>query len=310
MTDNKIYDVVIVGGGPAGLEAAVYTSRAGKSTVVIERDVVGGRIIESPSVKNIPGFTSVDGADFAKNLEEQAEICGCEFVYDNVIDVEVKYGLFFVKTEYDEQYVSRTLIIATGTKNRSLGLPNEEKYIGKGVAFCTVCDAPFFAGKNVAVVGGGNSAVTNAIELAKIAKSVTIIQNLGKLTAEKALLLQLDAINREKNNIDIILGKTIYEYKEDSDGKFCGVVLDDLDEVMVDGLFISIGMVPDNGAFSKVVKLDDDGYIITSDSPQFESTTTSGVFACGDCRSGSYKQVAVACGEAAVAALNAIHELN
>lgn len=306
MPDN-FYDVIIVGGGPAGLEAAVYTSRAGKSTLVIEKEMFGGRIVESPSVKNIPGFTSVDGKEFASNLEEQATICGCDFEYGEVTSVEEHDGYVTVRTEYDGVFTSRALIIATGTKNRSLGLPNEERYIGKGIAFCTACDAPFFAGRNVGVVGGGNSAVTNAIELAKIAKSVTIIQNLGKLTAEKALLLQLDAINREKNNIDILLCKTIFDYRENN-GKFCGVILDDDTTLDLDGLFISIGMIPDNKAFADVVELDDKGFIITT--PKMQSTKYHNVFACGDCRSGNYKQVAVACGEAAVAALSAIDDLN
>ena len=295
-----IYDLIIIGGGPAGATAAIYCARDDKEVAVIEKEVIGGRITESPKVDNIPGFNNISGADFGNKLDVQLEENGIEVFYDNVIRIDKQEDLFIVYTDEDS-YESKSIIIATGTKNRLLGLPEEEKLIGKFISFCVACDGIFYKGKNVIVVGGGNSAITEAIELANYCKKVTIVQNLDHLTATKSLLTELENCL----NVEILLGEELDKYLINSEGKCEGISLKSGKNIFADGLFMAIGQIPQNELFKDYVELDKNGYIIATNG----CTKTSGIFACGDCVSGSVQQVVTACGSGAIAALGILNYL-
>ena len=296
---STVYDIAIIGGGPAGLVAALYARRANKTAVVLEKATFGGQITFSPKVENIPGFLSVTGNEFAEKLVEQvleqgADVEMCEVL--EVRDGEIKTVL----TDAGE-FSARTIIVATGAKHRTLGLENEEKFIGEGISFCAVCDGAFYQGKGVAVIGGGNSALQEAILLSDVAKSVTVVQNLDFLTGEAKLQEQLYA----KENVKIILGATVKKYLGDTELR--GIAIEDAktgekSDIALDGLFLAVGLVPQNGVFEGVIELDERGYIKAG-----EDTLTSakGIFAAGDCRTKRIRQVATAAADGAVAAVSA-----
>lgn len=294
-----IYDIIIIGGGPAGLVAAVYAGRANKTVLVLEKGTFGGQITSSPKVENIPGFLQVTGNEFAEKLIEQAmelgaEIECCEAL--KLIDGEVKT----VVTDEGE-YQGKTVIIATGTKHRLLGLPGEEELVGDGISFCAVCDGAFYEGKTVGVIGGGNSALQEAILLSETSKKVYVIQNLDFFTGEEKLVEQL----KTKENVEIILGHVVAEYL--ADDQFRGVVITneagDTREIALDGLFLAVGLLPQNDAFSDVVTLDERGYVSANEAC---TTNLPGVFVAGDCRTKAVRQVATAASDGAIAALAAI----
>lgn len=294
-----IYDIVIIGGGPAGLTAAVYGRRAEKSVLVIEKNAFGGQITFSPKVENIPGFNALSGNEFAEKLVEQAINQGAEFessTVTKIIDGEVKT----VVTE-DGEFKAKTVIIATGAKHRLLGVENEEKFVGEGISFCAVCDGAFYRDQNVGVVGGGNSALQEALLLSDLAKEVTVIQNLDFLTGEKKLCEQIYA----KENVKVILG-TVVE-KVNGEETFSGVTLKkeasgEISELDLDGLFIAIGLIPQNEAFADIIGLDSRGY---AEADENCKTKTNGIFVAGDCRTKKIRQVTTAAADGAVAALAA-----
>ncbi len=295
----EIYDIAIIGGGPAGLTAALYARRANKTAVVLEKGTFGGQITYSPKVENIPGFLSVTGNEFAEKLVEQvmeqgADVECCEVL--SVRDGEVKT----IVTDSGE-FSARALIIATGAKHRTLGLEGEERFIGEGISFCAVCDGAFFAGKNVAVIGGGNSALQEAILLSDVAANVTVVQNLDFFTGEAKLEEQL----RSKKNVNIILGATVVKYLGEE--SFSGIEIKEESggacrEIALDGLFLAVGLAPQNSLFEGTLELDERGYIKSG-----EDTLTSakGIFAAGDCRTKRIRQVATAAADGAVAAVSA-----
>ena len=298
-----IYDIAIIGGGPAGLTASVYARRAGKSVVVIERDTFGGQITFSPKVENIPGFTSLSGNEFAEKLVDQALAQGVDFESAEVLSIEDGE----VKTVVTDSgnISARTVIIATGAKHRLLGVENEENLIGNGISFCAVCDGAFYEGKHVGVVGGGNSALQEALMLSEICEKVTIIQNLDFLTGEKSLQEQLEG----KDNVEIILGVTVDAFIGENELK--GVVIKDTDgakaAIELDGLFIAIGLIPQNDRFAELLDLDSRGYVISGE----ECTTgKGGIFVAGDCRTKKIRQVTTAASDGAVAALAACDYLD
>ena len=295
------YDVIVVGGGPAGATAAIYCARDGKRVLVIEKEVVGGRITESPKVENIPGFKNISGLDYGSLLNDQMEALGITIEYDTVIDAR-KEGNYICVTGELNDYCGKSLIIATGTKNRTLNLPNEKELIGKNISFCVACDGLFYKGKKVAVIGGGNSALTVALELSNICKEVTIVQNLDHFTADKILIDEIQT----KKNVNFIFGEKVEAYLVDSEnGNFKGISLSN-NILLVDGVFIAIGQEPQNSAFVKVVDLSRIGYIIANNG----ETRSEEVFACGDCVSGSTQQVATACGSGVIASQKALAYLN
>ena len=294
-----VYDIIVIGGGPAGLTAAVYARRANKTVLVIEKAVFGGQITYSPKVENIPGFTALSGNEFAEKLVDQVLSQGAEVESAEVISVtdgEVKT----VHTDSGD-FECRAIVIATGARHRLIGLENEENLIGSGISFCAVCDGAFYQGLEVGVVGGGNSALQEALLLADQAKKVTVIQNLDFLTGEKALCDQLAA----KENVEVILGTVVTAVL--GGNKLTGVTVEktatgEKTDLKLDGLFIAIGLVPQNEPFASLLELDPRGYAKADETCV---TTARGVFVAGDCRTKRIRQVATAAADGAIAALAA-----
>ena len=292
-----VYDIIVIGGGPAGLTAAVYARRANKTVLVIEKAVFGGQITYSPKVENIPGFTALSGNEFAEKLVDQVLSQGAEVESAEVLSVtdgEVKT----VHTDGGD-FECRAIVVATGARHRLIGLENEENLIGSGISFCAVCDGAFYQGKEVGVVGGGNSALQEALLLADQAKKVTVIQNLDFLTGEKALCDQLAA----KDNVKVILGTVVTAVLGEND--LTGVTVEktatgEKNDLKLDGLFIAIGLVPQNEPFAALIDLDPRGYAKADESCV---TGTKGVFVAGDCRTKRIRQVATAAADGAIAAL-------
>lgn len=299
--ENKVnYDIIIVGGGPAGLTAALYALRANKSVLVIEKGAFGGQITYSPKVENIPGQPVLSGNDFADKLVTQVMEQGAEIEPAEVTGVKVNGDGTKTVTTDDGEYTCKAVIIATGAKHRMLGLENEENLVGNGVSFCAVCDGAFYQGKTVGVVGGGNSALQEAILLSELCKKVIIIQNLDFLTGEQKLQERIAL----KENVEIITGSTVEKLL--GENELSGVVIrnkaGEAHEILLDGLFIAIGLVPQNESFNELMELDKAGYAVADESC---STRTEGVFAAGDCRTKRIRQVTTACADGAVAALAA-----
>ena len=293
-----MYDIIIIGGGPAGLTAALYACRANKKTLVIEKETFGGQITFSPKVENIPGFVSLTGNEFAEKLVEQvleqgADVESCEAI-------EIKDGEIKTVVTDDGEYQGKAVIVATGAKHRMLGIDGEEKYVGEGISFCAVCDGAFYKGKTVAVVGGGNSALQEAILLSDLAKKVYVVQNLDFLTGEKKLADQLYKLE----NVEVITGVTVESFVGESELE--GIIVKnsagESKELSIDGLFIAIGLIPQNEAFKNVVELDDRGYAVIDESCE---SATNGIFVAGDCRTKKIRQVTTAAADGAIAALAA-----
>ncbi len=292
-----IYDIIIIGGGPAGLTAAVYARRANKSVLVMEKGSFGGQITASPKVENIPGFLSVSGNEFAEKLLEQAMELGAEIECIEALSVE-DGEIKKILTDEGE-FFARAIILATGTKHRLLGLEKEEDFIGNGISFCAVCDGAFYAGKTVAVIGGGNSALQEAILLSQGCKQVYLVQNLDYFTGEAKLIEEIESIE----NITPITGAVVAELLGESE--LTGIKIQSgagIQELKVDGMFTAIGLLPQNESFASLVKLNNYGYV---DAQEDCVTTAKGIFVAGDCRSKRIRQVATAAADGAVAALAA-----
>jgi len=291
------YDIIIIGGGPAGLTAAIYARRANKTVLVLEKGTFGGQITSSPKVENIPGFASVTGSEFGDKMVEQAmgldaEIECCE------VEKIINGSPFTVVTD-EGDFWGKSIVIATGTKHRLLGLEKEEDFIGNGISFCAVCDGAFYEGKTVAVIGGGNSALQEAVLLSESCKKVYVVQNLDFLTGEEKLQETLAS----KDNVEIILGTVVEELI--GDGDLSAIKIKGADEssvLEIDGMFTAIGLIPQNSVFEGVIDLDEYGYIVAGEDCQ---TNVEGIFAAGDCRTKRIRQVATAAADGAVAALAA-----
>lgn len=295
-----MYDIIVVGAGPAGLTAALYARRAEKSVLVIEKSTFGGQITHSPRVENYPGFAQMSGVEFADKLIEQVLGQGAEIELDCVVGISGSTGDFTVTTEGGE-FKGKTVIIATGSHHRQLGLPKENDFTGEGISYCAVCDGAFYRNKTVSVIGGGNTALQEAIMLSDICTKVYVVQNLDFLTGEQKLVSAVS----EKENIEVILGTTVSEIIGDKE--FKGLLLDtkgEKTELLVDGVFVAIGQQPENEPFKDVVKLNDYGYVISGEDclPQASET---GIFVAGDCRTKSVRQVTTATADGAVSALAA-----
>ncbi len=294
-----MYDIIIIGGGPAGLTAAIYALRANKSVLVLEKGSFGGQITYSPKVENIPGFVSVTGNEFAEKLVEQALELGAEIEPTEVFSV--KDGKIKTVVTEDGDYEAKAVIIATGAKHRLLGVDNEENLIGNGISFCAVCDGAFYKDEEVAVIGGGNSALQEAILLSDVASRVYVVQNLDFLTGEKKLAEQLYA----KENVEIITGSVVKEIigGDELESIVITKTADGEDrKIDVKGMFVAIGLIPQNAPFSDVLSLDSYGY---ADADESCTTKTEGIFVAGDCRKKRIRQVATACSDGAIAALAA-----
>ncbi len=296
-----MYDIVIIGAGPAGMTAAVYAGRAEKKTLILEKETFGGQITHSPRVENYPGFIRMSGTEFADKLVDQVMAQGGDFELDAAISISKDKGVFTVKGERGD-YTAKSVIIATGSAHRRLGLENEEKFVGEGISYCAVCDGAFYNGKKVAVIGGGNSALQEAVMLSKNCAEVTVIQNLSYLTGENRLIKELE----EKDNVSFIYSCVVREIL--GGDSFEGIVIENTEtgeaqKLSFDGIFVAIGQQPKNEPFRNVVALNEWGYIEADEScvPECEK----GIFVAGDCRSKRIRQVATAVADGAVAALAA-----
>ncbi len=299
-----MFDIIIIGGGPAGLTAAVYARRADKSVLVLEKATFGGQITYSPQVENIPGFVSVSGNEFAEALVGQVLEQGAEVDAAEVLSVREADGVFTVVTDSGE-HQARAVIVATGARHRMLGLDGEEGYVGNGISFCAVCDGAFYRDRTVAVIGGGNSALQEALLLADVAKRVVIVQNLPTLTGEAKLQAQVAA----RDNIEVITDATVTALHGDEllDGITITRTDGTLQRLALDGMFVAIGLVPQNEPFADILPLDERGY---ADADEHCVTPRAGVFVAGDCRKKRIRQVATAAADGAIAALTACEYLD
>lgn len=296
-----MYDIIVVGAGPAGLTAALYARRADKSVLVIEKETFGGQITYSPRVENYPGFSVMSGNEFAEKLIDQVTDQGAEIELDTVTGIDGKAGDFTVHGE-SADYKAKAVIIAAGSKHRQLGLPKENELIGEGVSYCAVCDGAFYRGKTVAVIGGGNTALQEAIALSEGCSHVYVVQNLDFLTGEERLQRDIE----QKDNITVILGKVVKELL--GDRSMTGIVIADnsgnTETLEVDGIFVAIGQKPENEPFKNVLDLDEWGYIVSGEDC-LPKGADDGIFVAGDCRTKKIRQVTTATGDGAVAALAA-----
>ena len=301
-----MHDIIIVGGGPGGLTAAVYALRAGKTVLVIEKNSFGGQIAFSPKVENIPGTIEISGAEFAEQLTEQALNLGADVELEKVVRVEKTSEGFLVHTEEGRAFEGRAVILALGVKHRTLGLPGEAELIGHGISFCAVCDGAFYTGQDVVMVGGGNSALQEALLLSEVCRKVTIVQNLPGFTGEKKLADALLA----KDNVEVHFSTLVSGYRTEG-GKLTGLDLKkdsgEAFSVTCDGVFLAVGLQPENEAFAGLAALNGWGYF---DAGEDCLTATPGLFVAGDCRSKGIRQVVTASADGAVAAMAACRYLD
>ena len=295
-----MYDVIVIGGGAAGLTAALYSLRAGKKVLVLESENFGGQITASPRVDNYPGLPAVSGSAFADALLEQVLELGGEIEMERAAAVKLD-GPFKTVRAGRESYTGKSLILATGVRHRRLGLPGEETLVGSGVSYCAVCDGAFFKGKKVAVAGGGDTALQSALFLSSMAEVVYLIHRRETFRAEAALTARLAGNAKIQQmtpyRITALQGET-----ELKGLTLTQTVTGEAKELAVDGLFVAVGQEPDNRAFADLVQLDEAGYIRAGEDCR---TSAPGVFAAGDCRSKDVRQLTTATADGAVAALAA-----
>ena len=295
-----MYDIGIIGGGTAGMTAAIYGQRAGKRTVIIEGASFGGQITASPNVENYPGIASVSGSEFSMNLLDQAMKLGAEAEVERVTGIRDE-GVIKVIETTGKEYPCRSVILATGVTHRHLGVPNEEKLTGSGVSYCATCDGAFFRGKDVAVVGGGSTALQDAEFLCNYCRKVYLIHRRDEFRGEGSIVKRL----RGKENIEFVLSTVVKEILGDTAVE--GLLLTDKKtgkdfRIDVSGVFIAVGQIPQNEMFADVVKLDASGFILASEDCM---TSHPGIFAAGDCRTKEVRQLTTAAADGAVAALAA-----
>lgn len=302
---SKMYDIAVVGAGSAGLTAALYARRAGKSVIVIEKENFGGQITYSPKIENYPTAMAISGSEFAEKLMEQTESLGAVLEMDNITAAEKTAGGFLLRGEYG-YYEAKAVILATGSKHRTLGIAHEAELTGHGVCYCAVCDGAFFKGQDVAVIGGGNTALQDAVFLAEMCTSVTIVQNLPALTGDPVLQEKIAKLG----NVHVICNATVDALFGESSLTGIRIVHGDTGEpetLAVTGMFVAVGQQPENDAFAPLSKLDENGYLIADERCL---TDTAGVFVAGDCRTKQIRQVVTATADGASAALAACRYLD
>ena len=326
-----MYDMIVVGGGPAGMTAALYAQRNGTQALVIEKSGFGGQITHSPKVENYPGTLQMSGNEFADQMLEQILAQGAEIEFETVIAVESKEmqtsqsagntqnaqaapRAYIVRTEEGGSYEGRTVVLATGVKHRMLGLEGENELVGEGISFCAVCDGDFFSGKKVCVAGGGNSALQEAILLAEKCSEVIMLQDLPYFTGEE----KLQEVLFSKTNVRGIAGVKITGLEKNEAG-LTGVTIAYTDAhedtskrgtsetIPCDGLFVAIGLIPENEPFAEFADLNNYGYF---DTDERCLTKTPGIFVAGDCRSKEVRQLTTAMADGATAALAACRYMN
>lgn len=301
---NTIYDVIIIGAGPGGMTAAVYTSRANLNTLILDRGIPGGQLLNTEEIENFPGFSHISGPDLAQKMYEHSLKFGAKFEYANVETITVEDDLKVIHAG-DKIFRTKSVIIATGTKYKKLGIPGEEEFSGRGVSWCAVCDGAFFKGKDLFVVGGGDSAVEESVYLTKFANQVTVLHRRDRFRAQPILVDRM--LKNEKINViyDTVVEEIVGE------NKVSNVILKntksgETESFPADGVFEYIGMNPISEFVSHLKITDEEGWIITDDRM---NTTIPGIFAVGDIRKNAVRQVVAATGDGCVAALEAQHYL-
>lgn len=297
-----MYDVIVVGGGAAGMTAALYALRNGKRAIVIEKNGFGGQITHSPKVENFPGTLQMSGNEFAEKMLDQILAQGAEIEFENVVSVEDLGDKKVVRTEEGGVYESSTVVLATGVKHRMLGIEGEEELVGEGISFCAVCDGDFYSGRRVCVAGGGNSALQEAILLSEKCSEVIMLQDLDFFTGEQRLQDVLFA----KPNVRAFTGVGIKRFLV-TDGELCGLEIEvkktgEKRTVACDGLFVAIGLIPENEPYKALADVNEYGYF---DADERCLTKTPGIFVAGDCRSKTVRQLTTAVADGASAALAA-----
>ncbi|MFP4346965.1 MAG: thioredoxin-disulfide reductase [Desulfococcaceae bacterium] len=304
MSDNNIYDVIIVGGGPGGLSAAIYAMRAALKTVLVEMAVPGGQVALSDEVENYPGFEKITGSELSMKFSQHAQAYGLEMLSDEVTAVEPGLEYHTVKLAGGNILKSHAVILATGGSPRKLKIPGEDKYYGKGVSYCAVCDGFFFRNKTVVVVGGGDSAAEEALYLSKIAKQVYLAHRRDALRASMILQQRL----KSECKIEILWNTIMTEIKADESGVNAVALQDtqtgDTRDLATDGVFVFIGFVPSNQLVPAGIKHNADGYVVTDDKCE---TQIPGIFVIGDLREKYARQIVVSAADGCTAALAAAH---
>ena len=294
-----MYDIIIIGAGPAGLTSAIYARRSNKTVLVLEAKTYGGQIVTTDKIDNYPAAPHISGYDFATNLYNQVIELGAEVKFEKAIDIDGKK----VITEKNE-YEAKAIIIAIGVRNRKLNIPGEDKFEGKGISYCATCDGAFYKGKTVAVIGAGNTAFSEAIYLSDIAKKVYVIHRNEKFKASYYLTKKL----KSKENVEFILNTNVI--KINGKDKITDVDIkdneDNVSNLKIDGLFIAIGQIPENNNLTKDLKIDENGYIITDENLQ---SNKKGIYVAGDIRPKSLRQLVTATSDGAIAAVNAIKNI-
>lgn len=295
-----MYDIIIIGAGPSGMSAALYALRANKKVLLLEKECFGGQIINASNIENYPALSNVSGYDFATNLYNQIKSLGVILKYEEVLEVTEKKEVITRK----DTYKGKNIIIATGLKKRKLNLENEDKLLGSGISYCATCDGNFYKNKNVAVVGGGNTALEDALYLSNIASKVYLIHRRDKFRGEKKLISEV----KEKNNIELILNSNITKIIGEDNLNSIEITdnRNNISRLEIDGLFIAIGNIPDNNRFKNIIDLDENGYIIANTNLK---TKTDNIYVAGDTRVKTLRQLVTATADGAIAATEITKEM-
>ena len=301
MNDKNTYDVIIIGGGAAGMTAALYSLRSGKKVLLLERETIGGQISKSPRVENFPSIKEISGIEFSDKMFDQIMDLGCEFELEDVTKVEKENNKFIVTTNYSS-YEALSVIIATGLEHRKINIENEDELIGKGVSYCAVCDGAFYKDEDVCLIGDGNTALQYGLLLSNYCKKVYVCTLFDKFFADDILVSRL----RKRENVEIYHNLLLKEFKYSDELE--GVVFENTQdltkkEFTVKACFIAIGQIPNNDIFSNLVELDKNGYILVDNDLQ---TKTEGLFVAGDCRQKKVRQLTTAVSDGAMASVGAV----
>ena len=295
-----MYDIIIIGAGPSGMSAALYALRANKKVLLLEKECFGGQIINASNIENYPALPNVSGYDFATNLYNQIKSLGVILKYEEVLEVTDKKEVITTK----DTYKGNNIIIATGLKKRKLNLENEDKLLGSGISYCATCDGNFYKNKNVAVVGGGNTALEDALYLSNIASKVYLIHRRDNFRGEKKLISEV----KEKNNIKLILNSNITKIIGEDNLNSIEITdnRNNISKLEIDGLFIAIGNIPDNNRFKNIIDLDENGYIIANANLK---TKTDNIYVAGDTRVKTLRQLVTATSDGAIAVTEITKEM-
>ena len=295
-----MYDIIIIGAGPAGLTAAIYALRANKKVLVLEAKTYGGQIVNASNIENYPGIKSISGFDFSTNLYNQVKDLGGEIKIETVININDKKEV----TTNKDKYNTKAIIIATGSNNRKLNIDKEEDFIGKGVSYCATCDGAFYKDKDVMVVGGGNTALEDSLYLSNIVNKVYLVHRRDEFRGENKFVEEI----KSKDNIELVLNSTIKSINGSDTLESVDVIDKDnnITNIKVNGLFIAIGQEPKNEIFKNIINIDSNGYIETSDGVH---TNIDGIYVAGDCRNKDLRQLTTAVSDGSIAATTAINEM-